>query len=45
METMQSELKLAHDQMTSMWEELGRQQVTNPLVSSYLANMLLVVVI
>ena len=35
METMQSELKLAHDQMTTMWEELGRQQVTNPLVSSY----------
>ena len=34
METMQSELKLAHDQMTTMWEELGRQQVTNPLVSS-----------
>ena len=33
METMQSELKLAHDQMGTMWEELGRQQVTNPLVS------------
>lgn len=34
METMQSELKLAHDQMSTMWEELGRQQVANPLVSS-----------
>ena len=36
METMQSELKLAHDQMSTMWEELGRQQVSNPLVSTWI---------
>ena len=45
METMQSELKLAHDQMGSMWEELGRQQVTNPLVSTYVMKMPLLLVI
>jgi len=32
METMQSELKLAHSQMTTMWEELSRQQTAGPLV-------------
>ncbi|XP_065919973.1 uncharacterized protein [Dysidea avara] len=31
METMQSELKLAHSQMTTMWEELSRQQTAGPL--------------
>ena len=40
METMQSELKLAHDQMSTMWEELGRQQVSNPLVSIWIINSL-----
>ena len=45
METMQSELKLAHDQMGSMWEELGRQQVTNPLVSYNVMEMPLLLVI
>ena len=45
METMQSELKLAHDQMGSMWEELGRQQVTNPLVSYNVMKMQLLVLV